>query len=126
MEHDNFYSIDRLMEFGLGLGMAQQMVKVMNQTMTSMYVPGSAATIPLPVKETKPIYVSINNCVAGPFSETEFMTLVTKKEVTPDSLVWQPGMQDWKPVNQVPEILRLIALSPPPLPKTINQDTYEA
>ena len=30
MDDNHFFSIDRLVEFGLGMGMAQQMIRVMN------------------------------------------------------------------------------------------------
>ena len=46
MDENSFYSVDRLVEFGLGMAMAQQMVQMMNQTMQSMYVPGSIQSMP--------------------------------------------------------------------------------
>lgn len=117
MNQDNFFSIDRLMEFGLGMGMAQQMIRVMNQTMSTMYVPGSVSTIPQPVTQVKPIYVDLGGNAAGPFTEAEFASLVSRKEVTPSTLIWQPGMTEWQPVERVPEALKIIALTPPPLPE---------
>ncbi len=41
MNDNNFFSVDRLVEFGMGMAMAQQMVNMMNQSMKQMYVPGS-------------------------------------------------------------------------------------
>ena len=35
MDNNSFFSVDRLVEFGLGMAMAQQMVGMMNQTMLS-------------------------------------------------------------------------------------------
>ncbi len=114
---DNFYSIDRLMEFGLGMAMAQQMVRVMNESMKDMYVPGSAATIPQPAGGTmQPIFVAIDNNPAGPFTDMEFKELVAAGKVNKDTLVWQPGQKEWNPVEKVPAILKIIALTPPPLP----------
>ena len=37
---NNFNSIERLMEFGMGMAVAQQMVNTMNYAMTNMNVPG--------------------------------------------------------------------------------------
>ena len=40
MNDDNFFSIERLVEFGLGMGIAQQMVNSMNQAMKNVHIPG--------------------------------------------------------------------------------------
>ena len=114
---NNFYSIDRLMEFGLGMAMAQQMVRVMNESMKDMYIPGAAATIPHPaIFADQPIYVAIDDNIAGPFNNKEFNELVVKGKVNKDTLVWQPGMTQWQAIEKVPSILKIIALTPPPLP----------
>ena len=114
MNNDSFYSIDRLMEFGMGMAMAQQMVQTMNQTMQQMYVPGSMQSMPQP--QAQPIYVAIDGQQVGPLSESEFAQMVTNKKVTKDSLAWMPGMPSWKPVEQLPALLKIIALTPPQLP----------
>lgn len=114
MDSSNFYSIDRLLEFGMGMAMAQQMVKVMNETMQNMYIPGSPQNILAP--QPASIYVAINGSAVGPISEKDFSCLVSEHKVTKDSLVWMPGMPGWKPLEEVPGLLRIIALTPPPLP----------
>lgn len=114
MNDNSFYSIDRLMEFGMGMAMAQQMVKVMNDTMQTMHVPGAANTISSPKPLT--IYVGIDGRPVGPLSEKEFSNLISEHKVTKDSLVWVPGMLGWKPLEELPDVLKIIALMPPPLP----------
>lgn len=114
MDDSNFYSIDRLLEFGMGMAMAQQMVRVMNESMQTMYVPGAPQNIVKP--QSSPIYVAINGQPVGPISEREFAALVSEQKVNKDTLVWTPGMLNWKPLQEVPNILKIIALSPPPLP----------
>jgi hypothetical protein len=42
--------------------------------------------------------------------------LVMQKKVDKSTLVWQPGMLGWKPLEEVPQILKVIALAPPPIP----------
>jgi hypothetical protein len=113
MDERSFYSIDRLVEFGMGMAMAQQMIQMMNQTMKGMYVPGSIQSMPAPQSST--MYVAINGRSVGPLSESDFVNLVNSKQVTKDSLVWIPGMQSWAPVSQVPAALRVIAMTPPPI-----------
>ena len=113
MNDNSFYSIDRLVEFGMGMAMAQQMVRVMNETMQTMYVPGSPNNLPIPQVFT--IYVGIDGKPIGPLNESEFTKMVSEKKVTCSTLVWMPGMTGWKPIEQVPAILKLVALTPPPL-----------
>lgn len=115
MNDNSFYSIDRLIEFGMGMAMAQQMVRVMNETMRQMYVPGSIQSMPAAQPIT--FYVAINGRQVGPISESEFTQLVTTKQVTKDTLAWMPGMLAWKPIEQIPSILKVIAVAPPPIPE---------
>lgn len=117
MENNSFYSIDRLVEFGLGMAMAQQMVQVMNQTMRQMYVPGSIQSMPTP--QILPVYVVIGGQSVGPLNETDFSRMVAEGKVTKDTLAWMPGMSGWQPVEQVPAILKIVAITPPPVP--VNQ-----
>ena len=115
MNDNNFFSIDRLVEFGMGMAMAQQMVGMMNQTMKQMYTPGSIQSMP----PTQPVtfYVAIDGKQIGPISESEFTQMVTNKQITKDTLAWMPGMLTWKPIEQIPSILKVIAVAPPPIPQ---------
>lgn len=114
MDNNDFFSLDRLLEFGLGMGMAQQMINTMNQSMKSMYIPGSIQSMP-----QQPIasiyYVAIDGQQTGPLRESELMELIKDKKVSKDTLAWMPGMATWLPIEKVPAILKLIALTPPPL-----------
>lgn len=112
--NDSLFSFDKLVEFGLGMSMARQMFEVMNKTMAGMQIPGSAATIPQPAP--KPIYVAFDGKAVGPLSEMEFNRMVTEKRITNTTLAWMPGMTAWTPVEQLPELLKIIALTPPPPP----------
>jgi hypothetical protein len=113
MDNSSFFSIDRLIEFGLGMGIARQMVGMMNQSMQSMYVPGSIQSMPTSIAQT--YFVAINGQQVGPLNDTELSQLISQKKVTKDTLAWMPGMTGWKPIEQVPAILKLVALTPPPL-----------
>ena len=113
MDNQSFFSIDRLIEFGLGMGMAQQMVGMMNQYMQQMYVPGSIQSMPQPMPQV--YYVAINGQQVGPMNENELSRLIAQKQVTKDTLAWMPGMAAWQPIEQVPAILKIVALTPPPL-----------
>ncbi len=116
MDDNSFFSIDRLVEFGLGFGIAQQMVGMMNQYMQSMYVPGSIQSMPKPI--TQVYYVAIDGKQIGPLNDSEICKMVSLHKITKDTLAWLPGLQDWQPIEQIPAILRLVALTPPVLPTT--------
>ena len=119
MNDQSFFSVDRLVEFGLGMGVAQQMVGMMNQYMQSMYVPGSIQSMPKPIAQT--YYVSIEGKQVGPLNDGELLQLINQNIVSKDTLAWVPGMTTWKSIENVPEILKVIALAPPPLPEINNQ-----
>ena len=111
MSEDSFFSIDRLVEFGMGMAVAQQMVQTMNYAMNNMQVPGvdrKIQNVPQSV-----YYVIIDGQQAGPFSESEMGRLVTDKKVTSTSYVWKPGMTTWRTADKVPEVLKIVALNPP-------------
>lgn len=115
MNNNDFFSIDRLVEFGMGMAMAQQMVKVMNESMQQMYVPGSAQSIPQPAAVQQIYYVAIDSKAVGPLNDSELSQLIMQQKVNKDTLAWVPGMTAWQPIEQVPAILKVIALTPPPL-----------
>lgn len=113
MNEQNFFSIDRLIEFGLGMGIAQQMVGMMNQYMQQMYVPGSIQSMPKPLPQV--YYVSIRGQQVGPLNDSELFHLIAQKQVNKDTLAWIPGMTAWQPIEQLPAIQKIVALNPPPL-----------
>ena len=115
MDNNSFFSTDRLVEFGLGMAMAQQMVNAMNQSMQGMYIPGSIQSMPAPKKLTN-IYVELDGRAAGPYDEDQFASLIANGRVNKDTLSWLPGIPAWKPVEKMPELLRVVALAPPSLP----------
>lgn len=112
MNDDSFFSINRLVEFGMGMAVAQQMVNTMNNAMMSMQVPG----VMNPIQSVLPqfYYVIIDGNQAGPFSEQELSRLIAEKKIVKDTYIWKPGLSNWVVAEKLPEILKLVALSPPP------------
>jgi hypothetical protein len=110
MNDNHFFSIDRLVEFGMGLAVAQQMVKTMNEAMTKMHIPGSMN--PMQVAPQQFYYAIIESIQAGPFSEQELARLITEKKIVKETYVWKPGMPKWEMAERLPEILKLVALIP--------------
>lgn len=113
LDDSNFFSLDRLVEFGMSASIAQQMVASMNQQMQQMQYPGSMNT--MPQRQPGVYYVAIDGQPNGPLDEKELGRLIYNKQVNKDTLCWMPGMVQWQPVSQVPAVLRIVALTPPPL-----------
>jgi hypothetical protein len=103
------------MEFGMGMAVAQQMVKSMNYAIDNMRIPGAGNPMPQQIQNSTVYYVMIDNKQAGPFSETEVVRLINDKKISKETYVWHPGLKEWKTAENVPEILRLVALAPPPI-----------
>ncbi len=110
----NFYSMDKLVEFGMSMAIANQMASSMNQTFNQMQVPGAGKTMPA---ATDNIYFAvIDGKQSGPYSLTELSRLIAEKKIVKETYVWKPGMAKWDLAENVDEVLRLVALTPPPLP----------
>jgi len=121
MGENNFYSIDRLIEFGMSMAISQQMVKSMNDMIANMRIPGSMNPMQskTPLHETQVFYAMIDGKQAGPFSESELARLISEKKIMKETYVWMPGLKDWQLAENTPPVLRLVALSPPEFkPKT--------
>jgi hypothetical protein len=109
---DNFLSIDKLVEFGLSVAVAQQMVKTMNHSMTSMHIPG--VMNPMAPASPSIYYAIIDGKQVGPLSDQEISRLINEKKISKETYVWKPGMARWEISGNLPDVLKLVALSPPP------------
>ena len=120
MNQDNgLFSVDRLVEFGLGMAMAQQMVQMFNQSVAPMM--GSAfgaqsSAAAAQQWQTPVCYVGIEGKPVGPLHEYEVVQFYQNGKITKDSLTWMPGMSNWQRIEETPAILKIIAMVPPVLP----------
>jgi hypothetical protein len=112
MNDDNFLSIDRLVEFGMGMAVARQMMDSMNQALQSTHIPGIQT--PQLAVPSQHYYAVLEGKTAGPFSAQELSRLITEGKVNKDSYIWRPGMAKWQTAENLPDVLRLVALAPPP------------
>jgi hypothetical protein len=110
---DTGSTMEHFMEMGMGLAMGNQMAQAMGQTMTNVLSQTQAGqTAPPP---SRLYYAAIEGRQAGPFSETELARLINDKKIGRETLMWYQGMAQWKAVQDVPELLRIFTLAPPPL-----------
>lgn len=112
---NSFFAVDKLVEFGLSMAVAQQMIQSMNQSLDHMKVAGPSSRQNSSSQEI--YYVIIDENQAGPFTEQQMIGLINDKRVTKSSYVWKPGLSNWQLAEKMPEILKLVVLSPPPFNK---------
>lgn len=108
---NNFDSIEKLVEFGLGVSIAQQMVQNMNRAMQNTIIPGQ--DIPRP--EEKEWYIAKQGKACGPLSEAEVKQQLLNKKIDKTTLVWSQGMATWQAAGDTPKILELLTQLPPTL-----------
>ena len=67
-------------------------------------------------------FFSIDDQPVGPLDLGEIQRLIAAHTITRSTLAWREGMDDWRPIQAIPELLELVAqqerptLGPPPLP----------
>lgn len=124
MDESSFHSIDRLVEFGLTLGVATQMANSMNASLHAMQIPGARNPIqPNALAEDQPLFYAVfDGKPVGPLATSELSRLIAERRVTKETYVWRPGMPDWQLAENVPEVLKLVALASPPVPETQMQE----
>lgn len=103
-EQSNFFSVDNLVELGLGMAVARNFVTCFSQNVNAAMSPMEYAI--------QNVHVSIDNHDVGPLDETEIRRLFGERRLSADTLAWLPGMPEWKPIEQIPAILKIIALTP--------------
>lgn len=113
-DNNSFFSIDKLVEFGIGMSVAQQMVQTMNHSINNMQIPGTQNNFHQPELS---LYAMINGNQIGPLNTQEVTQLIQQKKIVNETYVWKNGMSDWELAEKVPEIIKLVALAPPPFLK---------
>ena len=111
MDDNSFSSIDRLVEFGMGMAIANQMISTMNTCIAGMRVPG----VGNPIVSTKRLYYFVvnGNAQVGPCEESELADYVKIGSLRQDSLMWRQGLSGWVFARDLPEINKLFMLIKP-------------
>ena len=84
---NDFSSIDRLIEFGLSIAVAQQMMNTVNTCIHQMTIPGTGNSMPVPN-----YYVVIEGKQVGPLSRHALQDMIRQ------------GMSAWKLLKEVSEL----------------------
>jgi hypothetical protein len=115
MNNDNsFNSIEKLMEFGMSMAIAQQMMQTMNHAMSNMQTPQFQNTS-MQMPKIIHFYALVNDIPQGPFSEGELSSHILANRVSEETLIWFHGLPGWMNAKQIPEVSKLFLLKPPPV-----------
>jgi membrane protease subunit (stomatin/prohibitin family) len=110
-----------VMGAGMGLGMGvgiggafgNQMGSIGNQINTQQ--PGPQAPPPPPAPPAG-FHVLVNNVQQGPYALQQLRDLIAGNQITFDTLVWQPGMQQWGKAGDQPGLSGFFIPTPPSPP----------
>jgi len=95
-----FNSIDKLVEFGIGMSMAQQMMTVMNQSMSQMQTPQFKNTN-VPIIKDKQYHVILNNIPQGPLTKQEVVNHLANGNLNEENLIWFDGLSGWMKIKDI-------------------------
>lgn len=115
----DFSSLDKLVEFGLGMGIATQMMNTMNTTLSKTAIPGvghnpgvakAPEVNPVQSPAERSYYIVKDERLAGPLTEKELGELAGKHIISSDTFCWYPGLNAWKLAKDIPEVNKLLLL----------------
>lgn len=117
MDDSSFYSLDRMLEFGFGLAIAQQMAGTMQHINSNMgsHLNQMNSSVVMPEQ----IFAVVDNKQAGPFSLSEVAIKINKSEFSEETLIWFQGLSEWKKLGAIAGLNSLLNQSPPPIPPTV-------
>ena len=103
---------------GIGMGVGFAMANQMSDFMQRKESADSDEVEPPPLPTLKNFHVELNGEAFGPIHVDEVRIRIGKGEVKPETLVWSPGMTEWKPAGSVVAFKQDFddLASPPPLP----------
>ncbi len=101
----------------VGGAVGQNIAGAMNGMMSGMNMPAQPGTVPPPVPPTM-YHVAVNGQSMGPYTIELLRQMAQMGQLTAASLVWKPGMSEWKQagdIDDVKQILCNITPAPPEL-----------
>lgn len=104
----------------MGGAIGQNMAGMMGGMMGGLgQTPQAGASVPPPVP-TSAYHLAVNGVATGPFSLAELGMMVQAGALVQDSLVWKPGMGDWRHASDVEELAAVLGMgggtTPPSVP----------
>ena len=101
-----FSTLEGLMEFGMSMAIAQQMISTMNHCINNMAVPGVCSSTSTKKAASPKIdyYAAINGKQVGPLNEDALKSYITSGVITKQTLIWHLGLTGWTAASNVPVV----------------------
>lgn len=93
---------DKVIEFGMGMAVMQQVPQMMNAANTAACQP-----TPPPIPKETVYFLAINGKQYGPFTVEQLRAFVPTGQITAETLVWCQGMSAWQRAASVAELAPL-------------------
>jgi hypothetical protein len=90
---------DKVVEFGMGMAVMQQVPQMMN---TVNAVAGQP--VPPPIPKATAYFLAIDGKQYGPFTVEQLRPFVPTGQITGQTLVWCQGMSTWEPASSRADI----------------------
>lgn len=87
---------------------------------------GTFTPEPVTAKPPTEWYVAINDVPVGPIKREEVARKIGMGAVTGESLCWREGLDDWRPVSEVPELFALVKQRRVPAPPPVARGAKPA
>lgn len=107
----------------MGGAVGQNMAGMMNGMMSGVNQAVQPPVTPPPIPAVA-YHVAVNGQATGPFDISALTQMATSGQLTPDSLVWKSGMEQWAKAGTVDELKHLFSAAPP-IPPTEKQRRFE-
>ncbi|MFN8673351.1 MAG: SPFH domain-containing protein [Candidatus Sericytochromatia bacterium] len=109
-------STSEMMNMGMGMAMAGQMMNMMGNMNNSNFGAQQPPSFNQPPAFNQAnFHVNINGQQQGPFDMNTLQAMVRDGRLKQDTFVWKNGMPEWKQASSVAELNSLFAQVPPPM-----------
>lgn len=70
--------------------------------------PAATGAVPPPFDPGPTVYIAVNGQSVGPLDAAGLRQKIAERALTPETLVWMPGMANWAPAGQTPMLQQLL------------------
>jgi hypothetical protein len=90
---------DKVVEFGMGMAMVQQIPQMMNAANAA-----SNQVAPPPLPKATAYFLAIDGKQYGPYTVDQLRPFVPTGQINAQTLVWCQGMSAWEPAGMRPDL----------------------
>ena len=101
-----------------GLMAGMMMGGAVGQNMANMMgnMTNNIAQTPPPPPPVSQFFAVINGQQAGPYNMQQLSAMAAAGQITRQTYVWKQGMAGWDMAGNVPELVQIFGMVPPPIP----------